>query len=370
VIRTRVISDPVEAESLAPSWDALALRLKAPYCSPHWMLAWWKHVAPPGAALRLLVVEEGKHLIGLAPLYAGRRRGMNEYRFLSAGISGRLGVLGEEDRRPEVHTALTETFGRLDPTPDALYLDAVPPADRWEPLNIFGRGPSWTYTTYTVPVPVMTFRDAGYEEWLKGKSTNFRQSVRRHRRRLEAEGARFRRSTPDEVGDDLAAFARLHLARWASRGGSDVVHPGVVDMLHEAATRLLPERRMRVWVIDVDGTPISVHIFVAAKGDAYYWLGGFDERWGRHQPTLQALLAAVEECFELGDRRLDLGGGRYDYKSRLATQEDMLAWRLVVPKGRRYLRDRALLLPSVTRRELARRLPQNVKDRVKRLMSR
>ena len=64
--------------ALAPhlaDWDRLAVARRQPYSAPAWMLAWWRNVAPPGAALSVVVVREGDEAIGVAPFYATRTRG-------------------------------------------------------------------------------------------------------------------------------------------------------------------------------------------------------------------------------------------------------------------------------------------------------
>ena len=49
------------------AWDGLATAARLPYCTPAWMLGWWKHARPDGARLRVAVAVDGAELAGVAP---------------------------------------------------------------------------------------------------------------------------------------------------------------------------------------------------------------------------------------------------------------------------------------------------------------
>jgi hypothetical protein len=99
-------------------------------------------------------------------------------------------------------------------------------------------------------------------------------------------------------------------------------------------------------------------------------LGGFDDAWASHQPALQTLVAAAEHAWSVGDRRLDLGAGGQAYKYRLADGEECLEWRVIVPSGRRQPLALATLAPRHGTRAVVERVPQDMKDRVKRSLGR
>ena len=368
---SRVITNVKDAEAIALEWDALAVAARAPYCSPFWMIPWWRHMAPAGAELRVIAIEDDGGVIGIAPFFVAKgAAGVNEYRLLSTGTSGRLQLLSAPGRSDEVRSEASRAFSKLEPGPDAIYLDAVPTDAWWVPGDPNADGGVWSYTTYAVPAPLISMDVGSYDEWLSSKSSNFRQNARRHRRGLEKDGATFRLSTPSDLRADLEAFGTLHEARWNARGGSNVLREGLLEMLHEVALELMPSNRFRMWMIDIDGRPISAQIFVTAGDRVFYWLGGFDESWGRHQPTIQALLTALEHSFEIGDRIFDLGGGGQHYKYRFTDREEHLRWAVAVPRGRRYLMNLVRLSPLIVKTEMSRRLSEDTKKRLKGLVRR
>lgn len=209
------------------------------------------------------------------------------------------------------------------------------------------------------------------EDWLQSKSRNFRQQARRRRRHLAGEGMIFHlATTPAEITARLPSFNRLHEARFEYRGGSDVLDEQVVAMLHSATRQLDSPDRYRLWTIEDDYHVISAHLFVAAGGEVSYWLGGFDDEWASEQPSLQALIAAIQHAAEHGDDRLDLGPGAQPYKLRLSDREQQLDWMMLFPRGRRRPLAYAVTLGRPTfaavRQSAIDALPRSLKDWTKR----
>ena len=67
-------------------------------------------------------------------------------------------------------------------------------------------------------------------------------------------------------------------------------------------------------------------------------------------PAQLAILAAVEDLWARGERRLDWGGGPLDYtKLRFSDGDEPIAWVSLMPKTARYPLTQAQLLPQTTR---------------------
>jgi CelD/BcsL family acetyltransferase involved in cellulose biosynthesis len=171
-------------------------------------------------------------------------------------------------------------------------------------------------------------------------------------------------STDEELQRGLASFAQLHYGRWDRKGGSGVLHQGVEDMLEEVSRAWVKDLRFRLWTIEHDGEVVSAQIFLAAGGQLVHWLGGFDDEWGRVQPAILSILAAIEHAFSVGDDRLDLGGGGQPYKYRFADSEQLLASTFLVLRRSRYPLVRARSLPIQLRHAVAARLTPETKNRL------
>ena len=327
-----LVDDAAALEPYRAAWDALALGARRPYCAPGWMLAWWEEVAPADAVLRVVVVRDGGELVGVAPFWA------------SAG-SGRYGLLGERSASPlqplaranletDVAAVCAEALAAADPTPTEIVFRYMLVNSPW-PRQLRDHWPGDAAGTIrherVRPIPKVTLGHDSVDEWLAGRSRNFRQQVRRARRTLT--GARFRMATPDDLDADLASLARLHHARWSHRGGSRALDERVEGLLRRAAHALMPSGRFRLWSLEVSGTPVSTHLFVAGDGGQAYWLGGFDDAWAAQHPGIQVLVHAVEDGIARGEEWLELGPGAQPYKYRLADSEDMVASVTLTPTG-------------------------------------
>jgi CelD/BcsL family acetyltransferase involved in cellulose biosynthesis len=374
-VHAEVIEDPARARALGPAWDELAVAAGAPFAAPGWCLPWWRCVAPPGAALAVVAVSDASGLVAVAPLWAGRgRTGTTTYRVLGTGASLRGTPIAAPGREREAAAAIAEALAGAPRPPDVLAFEGVAATDPWPALLRDawpGRLRPWTHRVRSMPAPTLALEGTTYDAWLASRSRNFRSQLGRRRRQLEKAGATLRlASGADDVAASLRSFADLHHRRWEERGGSGVLDARVERMLDEAAAELAPAGRFRVWVLEVDGNPVSSQVLVGAGGELAYWLGGFDEAWASHQPALQTLVAAAEHAWAVGDRRLDLGAGGQSYKYRLADGEEVLEWRVLVPSGRRQPVALATMAPRHGTRAVVERVPQEWKDRVKRSLGR
>lgn len=370
---TETIDDAARLDVLRDEWDALAIAAARPYCSPAWMLSWWRHARPAGARLRIVTVHDDRRLVGIAPLWQESKPFAGPaHRLLAGGLSAPVGPLAVPGRELEVAAAIALALTGGDAAPRVLRLDGQQGAPVW-PTVLADAWPGarpWTHSALPVASPTVQIANLGYEQWLADKTQNFRQQARRFRRRLEKEGARFVAADLGRIDEFLRAFVALHGARWSERGGSNALIDGLAPMLSDVARELLPLGRFRAFGLEVDGALVSVQLFVAAGGEVSYWNGGFDERWERSKPALQTLLFAIGDAMERGDRRIDLGPGAQDYKLRLADREDVVDTVTLVPRGPAYPLSRLRLAPYQARWALSRRLPPEAKRRLRRLARR
>lgn len=365
-----VVDDDRRLGELAPAWDELACASGCPGALSGWQLAWWRACAPAGAELRVVVVREGERVAGVAPYWVmpPKRRGATVYRLLASTMTHRVEPVADPPQVEPVAAAIAAMLAGADPVPDYVAFEAADAQGRWRKALAEGwpgRSPH-TLRERTMPAPVLQLPGT-FEDWLAGKSRNFRQQTRRLRRRLEETGGRVRPSSMDDLDRDVEAFVRLHNLRWEDRGGSSL-SDGIGRMLSEAGRELLPLGRLRLWVVEVDERPVSVQVFLAAGGDVLYWNGGFDPDFAHLKPALMGILAGIEDSIGRDERRLDFGGGAHDYKLRVADGDMPLAWEGLVPRERRYLQNRIKLLPrqagEVGRAGFA-RLPPTLQRRVR-----
>ncbi len=378
MLTAELIDDPAGLEPWVEAWDSLAVELSQPCSSPHWMLPWWRHAVSGRAELRSVVVREDSTLVGLAPYFVQLgKAGLAEYRVLSAGAAHRIGPLAKPGREREVAEAIASTMASARPSPSSFIFEGIDQESAWPSLvrdawpGGFG---SHMRTGVVLEAPTLTLTEPDFDTWFAGRSSNFRQQMRRKGRQMEQRGGRIRMATTqEEASRDLEAMFVQHRERWEERGEQGSIKDGTEDQMREAISRLLPMERARLWTIEADGKPVCVQYFTVAGGELTYWGGGFDPEWEDLQPAQQVILAAVEDAFARGEHRIDFGGGNQRYKGRFANGDDPIAWVSIYPRNRRYAVTRAQLLPKQMRfaaRGLARRLPAERQEQLKRLLRR
>jgi CelD/BcsL family acetyltransferase involved in cellulose biosynthesis len=337
-------------------WDALAVAARRPYACPAWMLAWWEHARPRDAQLRVVVAERDGRLVGVAPLFAAGGR----YAPLGHDCAGGAEPLAEPEREREVANAVAAALADASPRPRVVALAGQGEDPNWAALlaDAWPGAPPRRRSDGVVPAPYVEVPDGGYDEWLSGRSRNFRQWIRRRQRNLETAGGGFRLSSEETVADDARELMRLHHARLTGRGGSSLVADGLVEMLAAAGRELIPSGRFRLLCLEVDGKLASAQLFLAAGDVVSYWNGGFDDAYAEHSPSMLGLVQAIATAAERGERRLDLGAGGQDYKYRLTGEELQLRSHLLLPRGRGHARTLAGVALRDSLRAGSRRLRQ------------
>lgn len=344
------------AERIEEEWDALAVSRARPFCSPAWMLAWWRHAARVGSMLRIIAVREGSELVGISPFYADGHDGLIRYRLLGSEASSQVEPLSRPGAERIVAGMVARVLSGATPGPDVLSLKGVRVDSSWPVLMKeawSGRVAPSVHRSPSMRCPTLGLRGRTYADWLAAIDPHFRRELRRRRRRLEEQGAVFRLAdSPTAAIDCLQSFASLHYSRWRWRGGSRALDPSIEQMLADVARQLVGERRIRLWSIEVGGRTISAQVFIGAGGELAYWLGGFDETWAAYGPSIQAVRAAIEHAWECGDARINFGPGGQNYKYNFADGEEILQSVEILPRTIRYPITRLRLLPARTQSKL------------------
>jgi CelD/BcsL family acetyltransferase involved in cellulose biosynthesis len=376
-LSTSVVSDLAGLERYSRDWDNLAVVCGRPFCSPAWTIAHGRALLDRNASIRTVLVWQEHRLVGVAPYYLRSHFGRYaEYRLLGSEAH-RIGPLAVPGLFAPVCSALAEALAGLDPAPSLVRLEGVDSSDGWaeELAHKWADAKPLVRRESLLGAPVVNLTEASFTDWLAAKSSNFRQSTRRLRRALAADGATFRMtSRPDELDSDVDKLIGLHKARWQNRGGSAALRNGVPELLKSAGRELLPEGRFRLWLLEAHGHPIAAQLFLAAGGELAYWNGGFDQRFARTSPALLTLLAALEDSFDRGESRLDLGGGISHYKQRIADDDAPVVWDAVLPRTRGYVLARSRSWIPYTqmrcRKTIRKLLPESTGNRLKQAVGR
>lgn len=373
MLHAEVIEDASRASEIAAGWDQLAVECRRPYCAPAWLLAWWRYHETDERSLRIVATFDRDELVGVGPFFVDRtERGAIRWRLLGSQTSSRIEPVARPGSETDVATAMAGAIARDDLRPDLVTFEGTVSTSLW-PDYLRARWPArpkpLRQVEMSMPAPTLTFGDRTYHEWFATRSPNFREIKRRGRRLAEQGGFLRLARNKEEARAGVAAFARLHHARWEARGGSGVLDDRVEAMVADAAAEMVQDLRLRLWTIEVDGHVIAAELFLAAGGEVSNWLGGFDDKWSKFKPSLLLVLMAVEQAWELGDVRFDLGSGAQEYKDRFANGADTVEWSVVVPPLAHALA-RPGLIPWYAGRHSFGRLAPGAKQRLRSALTR
>lgn len=359
VTGAELVCDVGRAEALAPEWDALAVGCGAPTSCPAWMLAWWRHLAPSSAALRLISVRRDGELIGVLPFYVDLASRSTErvYRLLADDFSPRVMPVGRPDCIWETAQAAAELLGRPELRPDRIQLGPTPADTPW-PVALRERWPEairpFAYRAELLMAPTIWLKHRSFDDWLAERGARFRANLRRYRRLFEEAGGTYRFATSTTIAADIDCFADLHARRWDGRDSRLVATgDGLAPLLRDVAASLLAEHRLRLLMLELDGKPICADLWLAAGGEVSGINAGWDERYKRLSPPQLALAHTLEDACARGEHRLNLGWGTLDYKRKYTSGAFAISWEVLLPPGPQLARTMPRALPGIASRRLA-----------------
>ena len=305
-LRLEAVDDVAELE---PRWRQLAEDAGRLFSTPEWMAAWWRHLGGEEEPRTLVLRADGGEPVAVLPLAAGRVGPVRALRFAGHGPADASGpVCAPELVRP----ALEALAGGLE-KPAHLLAERVPLA---------GEPPRGFVELQREQSPTIDI-GAGWEAYLKSRSSNFRSQVKRKERKLQREsGLEYRLAGADTLEADMATLIRLHEARWGSEGSG--AFAGARAPFHLDFARSALERGwLRLWVAEVEGgRPIAAWYGFRFAGEELYYQSGRDPEWDRSSIGLVLLAHTIRAAAGDGVSCYRLLRGGESYKDRFASGDE------------------------------------------------
>jgi len=298
-------------ESLREEWMQLAEQTQHVFATWEFATTWWEHF---GAGRRLLTVacrDSGGELFAILPLYLWRRRPLRVMRFLGNGAGDILGPVCRPERYEDAARALRRLLEVAPWDWDIFVGENLPGEQHWpERLggNVIRREGN----------PVLRAAE-GFDEFLAGRSSNFRSQVRRFERRLvHRYRVRYRLSDSRTLDADLDHLFRLHEAGFGARSAFG----GRRTAFHRAfAYRALERGWLRLWLLELDDRPAAAY-YGFRFGDAEsFYQSGRDPEFRRESVGLVLMVHVIRSAFKDGLHEFAFLRGQEPYKYRFATED-------------------------------------------------
>ena len=292
--------------ALEHEWDALAERSGSIFATSLWSRLWWEHFGGGRELLLHAARSSDDSLTAVLPLYARRHRFPRVLRFLGHGPSDELGpVYGHGEHA----TAARALRSALDGLRWDVFLGEQLPAEEMWPELLGGR--LWRReASPSLALP------ASWDEYLAGRSSNFRQQLRRREAALRREGdVVMRLAAATTLDRDLDTLFALHRARW----GSTPTDFGDTPFHRELAREALGRGWLRLWLLELDGRPIAAwHGFQVGTVCSYYQAGR-DPGFERHSIGYLLMGHSIHAAIAEGAREYRFGRGDEAFKTRFAS---------------------------------------------------
>jgi CelD/BcsL family acetyltransferase involved in cellulose biosynthesis len=317
-------------ESARAEWTRLADAAGSPFSTFEWATAWWRHCGDGTPAIRLCRDGDGR-VAALLPLYATRRGLLRLLRQIGHGPADQLAPVCVPADRPLAAAGLLQAL-REARGYDLAVLDRFPGEHGWP--GLLGQP-----VARREPSPVIESGGEDFDGWLRSRSRNFREQVRRRERKL----ARGHELTyrlcddPDRLDADYDTLVRLHRARFGAESRS---FDPPRDALHREFARAALERGwLRLWTLELDGRPAAAWLGYRMGGAEWYYQAGRDPALERESVGFVLMSHTIREAFDAGIPTYRMLLGDEAYKDRFANADHGLET-VVVPRG---VRGRAAL---------------------------
>lgn len=297
----------VGMEQFADAWDRLGPATDNIFSTREWAECWWRHFGS-GCTFAPLLDDDTDPSVMVPLVRSGRA--LRRLRLVGAERADALGPLSRPADRPRAAQLIARARdeGRLDA--DVLLLQDQPvAADWWRPLG--------GTVLRTVASPAVQFPDAGWDEYVAGKSKNMRSQMRTKENRLRREHEVVTRvSTPDELSTDLATFWRLHVQRW---GDSAEFAQGPVRAFTEDFCRVAMDRGwLRLRILELDGTARAAQLNFRYGSSESLYQAGRDPAFDTSSVGFVMMTDTLRSMCEDGLREFRFLRGNDAYKYRFA----------------------------------------------------
>jgi CelD/BcsL family acetyltransferase involved in cellulose biosynthesis len=299
-------------DAVRDEWSRLAQSGASVFGTWEWANAWWLHFGDRFEPL-LARCRAGDRMVAVLPMYAWPRRGLRVVRLVGQGPADELGPLcAPEDRGAAAHAiklVLEDVRG------DVFLGEQLPGEELWP--NHLGAS-----VRSSEPAPKLRLGGRDWDEFLAGRSKNFRGQVRRRERALERLGLRYRLCDhSDRLERDLDTLFALHRAQWNGRESNFTR----LEAFHrDFAVAAFARGWLRLWFIEVNGREVAAWYGLRFRNVDAYYQAGRDPAWDRFGVGFVLLAHSLREAVIDGMHEYRFGRGDEAYKSRFTDDDSRL----------------------------------------------
>jgi len=296
-------------------WTAMAQHGQNVFATWEFASTWWKHFGRGRTLLTVAGFDATGEVAAIFPCYLWKRRPLRIVRFLGNGAGDVLGPICQPEQRPYMADAVRRLLDRPLWDWDVFVGENLPGDEPWA-SQLQGR----VLRHEGNPVARLT---GTFDDYLRGRSANFRHQARARERRLrDRYTVRFRLCTdPDRLDRDLDTLFSLHLRVF----GKHSAFTGARSGFHRELARLALEQGwLRLWLLELDGRCVAGLYGFRYGGVESYYQSGREPAHDRESLGMAMLTHGIRSAAADGIRTISLLRGHEAYKYRFATDDQGL----------------------------------------------
>lgn len=287
-----------------------------PFITPPWLKSWWRHFADDNESL-LLLVSEGKHPLGVAPLMQknGTARFMGSVDLCDTGdfiAAPRARELFSQEilrflAAEGVHRLVLEQV-----RPDSVVYNNLIPTAETE---------GWRVSVVSQAASVEMELPPSWEEYLQQLAAKQRHEVRRKLRRAHDAGVlnQLVIRTASETAEAMDVF--IHLFCQSRVDKMEFMTKARKGFFRSLAAELSQQGMLHLLSLTLDDQPAAAVFCVEVGETTYLYNNGFDPRFRKISLGGVSKLMTIRSSIEAGQNVYDFLGGTERYKYQLGGTE-------------------------------------------------
>lgn len=310
------ITNPQSFDSLASSSKDLEYHLNwdSVFMLPRWLKVWWQAFGE-GFELYLFDVEQGKNIIGIAPLMVKDSRAS----FIGdADVCDYMDFVVAPGKERPFFTAVLDKLkkdGIKELCLDSLRYDST------VMTCLIDLAKSEEYEVTVTRENVSLYLDllSSWEAYLNTLSPKQRRETGRRFRRLDEEGDINYRVVEDAEPEVLDIFFRL--LRKSRKDKAAFMNARMESFFRSLADTMAEAKLLRFGILEISKKPVAAVMCFDYNDRVYLYNSGYDPEYGYLSVGLLSKLLSIKDSIERGKKVYDFLKGPEEYKYRLKGRE-------------------------------------------------
>jgi CelD/BcsL family acetyltransferase involved in cellulose biosynthesis len=306
---------PQSFDSLASSSkDQQHLNWDSVFMLPSWLKVWWQAFGE-GSELYLFGVEQGKNIIGIAPL---KVKGNRASFIGDADVCDYMDFIVAPGKQTAFFAALLDILKKdriKELSLDSLRYDSTVMTS----LVNLAKSEECEVTVTLENVSLDLDLPSTWEGYLNTLSPKQRRETGRRFRRLEEEGDINYRVVEDAKLEVLDIFFKL--LRKSRKDKAAFMNAGMESFFRSLADTMAEAKLLRFGILEISKRPVAAVMCFDYNDRVYLYNSGYDPEYGYLSVGLLSKLLSIKDSIERGRKVYDFLKGPEEYKYRLKGRE-------------------------------------------------